>query len=75
VSFFHYDFYSQALAKIERGHRQDHADVSSMIREGLVEPSRLRGMFESIVPDLHRYPAIDPQSFRQALDDALTGRE
>src|SRR6185503_8344193 len=37
VSFYHYDLYSQALAKIERGHAKDLADVDEMISRGLVE--------------------------------------
>jgi hypothetical protein len=71
VAFYHYDFYAQALAKIERGHAQDRADVATMLGEGRVEPSRLRELFEAIVSDLHRYPAIDPGAFRRALDEAL----
>jgi hypothetical protein len=34
LSFFHYDFYSQALAKIERGHAQDIGDVRHMLAGG-----------------------------------------
>lgn len=71
LSYLHYDFYSQALAKIERGHTQDRADVESMLGAGLVEPARLRQFFEAIVPNLYRYPSIDPASFRHALDEAL----
>src|SRR5207247_7982682 len=68
VSFYHYDFYSQALAKIERGHAQDRGDVDAMLDGGLVEPARLRRLFEEIVPRLYRYPAIDPASFRRSLE-------
>ena len=74
VSFHHYDFYSQALAKIERGHAQDRGDVRSMIDAGLVEPARLRQLHSQIEARLERYPAIDPPSFRRALEDALAGR-
>jgi hypothetical protein len=74
VQFFHYDFYAQALAKIERGHSQDRADVATMMDSGLVEPARLRQMFEAIVPALHRYPALDPAAFRRALESTLAGR-
>jgi hypothetical protein len=74
VQFFHYDFYSQALAKIERGHSQDRADVATMLDSGVVEPARLRQMFEAIVPALHRYPALDPPAFRRALESALGKR-
>lgn len=71
VSFYHYDPYSQALAKVERGHAKDLADVAQLIARGLVEPRRLRELFEEIQPRLHRYPAVDPPSFRKRLDAAL----
>ncbi len=74
VSFHHYDFYAQALAKIERGHAQDRTDVEAMLDARLVEAGRLRELFETIVPDLYRYPAVDPPSLRRALDEALAGR-
>lgn len=72
VSFYHYDLYAQALAKIERGHTQDRDDVQHMLRRGLVEPAMVRQYFEMIEPLLFRYPAIDPPSFRQALDEMLS---
>ncbi|MGA7990064.1 MAG: DUF6036 family nucleotidyltransferase [Thermoanaerobaculia bacterium] len=71
VSYYHYDPYSQALAKIERGHAKDLADVAQLLARGLVEPQRLRELFEVIEPRLNRYPAIDPPSFRKRLDEAL----
>ena len=71
ISFYHYDLYAQALAKIERGHTQDRDDVQHMLRRGLIEPASIRRYFELIEPLLFRYPAIDPPSFRQALDDML----
>jgi hypothetical protein len=71
ASFYHYDFHAQALAKIERGHATDRADVAEMLRRGLITAASLREKFETIRPDLYRYPAIDPDSFRRALDEAL----
>jgi hypothetical protein len=71
LSFFHYDFYSQALAKIERGHTQDRADVDEMIRRELVEPRRALEYFDKIEPDLYRYPAVDPAAFRRAVRHVL----
>jgi hypothetical protein len=68
ISFFHYDPYSQALAKIERGHSQDRADVEKMIESGLVDRAELLSYFEAIDPELYRYPAIDPESFRRAVE-------
>lgn len=73
LSFYHYDFYAQALSKIERGHTQDRADVRSMLDAHLIEPARLREFFETITPLLYRYPAVDPGSLRRALDEALAG--
>ncbi len=74
VSFYHYDFYSQALAKIERGHAQDRADVRSMISAGLVEPRRLVELFAPVSDQLHRFPAIDPAALRRALDEVVAGQ-
>jgi hypothetical protein len=73
VSFYHYDPYSQALAKVERGHAKDLADVAQLLARGLVEPRLLRELFDAIQPRLHRYPAVDPRSFRKRLDEALAG--
>ena len=67
----HFDPYSQALSKIERGFEQDLADVRTMIARGLVAPPRLRELYEEIEPELYRYPAIDPAAFRRKLDAAL----
>lgn len=67
VDFFHYDFYGQALAKIERGHAQDLEDVTAMHRRGLVRPAELSALFDRIEGDLVRYPAIDPPSFREKV--------
>jgi len=69
VSFFHFDLYAQALAKVERGHRQDLADVHEMIARGLVEPRRAREYFDRVEPELYRFPAIDPPSFRRAVEE------
>jgi hypothetical protein len=70
ASFHHYDFYAQALAKIERGHALDLVDVKEMKSRGLVEPLRLLELFEKIEGELGRYPAIDPATFRRAVEDA-----
>ncbi len=68
VSFHHYDPYAQALSKIERGHAQDQADVREMIVRGLVDLGELLRCFERIEPRLHRFPAVDPASFRRAVE-------
>lgn len=71
VSFFHFDLYAQALAKVERGHEQDLDDVREMIRRGLIEPGKALEYFEAIEPNLFRYPALDPPSFRESVDEIL----
>jgi hypothetical protein len=68
ITFCHYDLYAQALAKIERGHAIDIEDVEQMIRRRLVEPARLLELLDRIEPDLPRYPALDPPSFRRAVE-------
>lgn len=72
LSFYHYDPYAQALAKIERGHAKDLTDVDQLITRGLVEPGRLRELHGAIEPQLHRYPAIDPASFRRRLEETVS---
>jgi hypothetical protein len=67
IAFHHFDFYTQALAKIERGHRKDLEDVDSMIRGQLVNPGRLAELFAEVERDLYRYPAIDPATLRSAV--------
>jgi hypothetical protein len=69
VSFYHFDLYAQALAKVERGHAQDLADVEAMVQRGFVEPRRALRYFEQVEPHLYRYPAIDAPSFRRAVEE------
>jgi len=71
IDFHHYDFYAQALSKIERAHARDVADVREMAARGLIEPARLLVFFEQIAPGLYRYPAIDPASFRRAVEQTV----
>lgn len=67
----HFDLYSQALSKIERGFAQDLEDVEAMVSRGLVDPRRARELFAAIEADLHRYPAIDPGGFQARVEAAL----
>ena len=71
IEFFHYDFYAQALAKIERGHNTDIQDVRHMIEQGLIEPSRLMELFTLIESDIYKYPAVDAKTFRIAIQELL----
>jgi hypothetical protein len=69
LSFFHYDFYAQALAKIARGLAKDHEDVASMFAAGLVEAHRLRELFGAVEPALHRFPALDAEDLRRRVEE------
>jgi len=71
VDVHHFDYYSQALSKIERGFAQDQDDVREMIDRGFVDRARLRELYEKIEPELYRYPAIDPAVFREKIAVAL----
>ena len=71
VGFYHYDFYSQALSKLQRGHAKDLEDVTQMLEAGLVDAEKALSFFEEIVPELYRYPAIDPPSFRRRVEGML----
>ncbi len=73
VSVRHFDFYSQVLAKVERGLEQDERDVQTMLDRGLVRAERVRELFAEIEPELYRYPSIHPGRFRERLTAALAG--
>ena len=67
LDFFHYDFYAQALSKVERGHAQDQEDVRAMLDRGLIAAETAMTLFDQIEPELYRYPAIDPAAYRRAV--------
>lgn len=67
IQFFHYDPYSQALSKLQRGHGRDLQDARAMLKDGLITTEKLRELYSQIEPQLIRYPAIDPASFCAAV--------
>lgn len=71
VSFHHYDFFAQALSKIERAHARDLVDVRAMFARSLIDGPRLLRFFNAIEPEVYRYPAIDPKRFRRAVEDMV----
>ncbi len=68
LSFLHYDFYAQALAKLARGDVKDLLDAEHMVLTDLARPDELLRFLEAFEPDLYRYPAIDPRSFRRSVE-------
>ena len=69
IDFYHYDIYSQALSKLERGHSRDLTDVQAMLRADLVRRDLLLELFLDIEPKLIRYPSLDPKSFRTVVEE------
>ena len=67
LDFYHYDPFSQALSKLQRRHDRDLRDVRSLLQHGLIDRQQLRDLFNQIEPQLLRYPAVDPHSFRASV--------
>ncbi len=49
LEVFHFDLYSTALSKIERGTEGDFDDVLSLLRSGRIELAAMTGYFEEIM--------------------------
>jgi hypothetical protein len=65
LDIFHFDFYSMALSKIERGQRQDMADVLALLNHGRIAWPALKASFDAIVPLMgQRSIREDPEEFR-----------
>ncbi len=67
LAVYHFDPYTQVLSKLERGHDRDTVDVQALVREGIVDPDRLRALFAEVEDELFRYPAIDGKSLRATV--------
>jgi hypothetical protein len=72
IDSFHYDFYSQALSKLQRGHAKDREDVREMVARNLVTAEKALQHFGAIESQLYRFPAIDPPSFRRRVEEAFS---
>ncbi len=68
LAVLHFDPYTQALSKLERGHVRDMQDIQALVGEGIVDPVRLRALFADVQSELFRYPAIDPKSLLRAVN-------
>ena len=73
LEVFHYDFLSQALSKLERGHAKDLLDVTEMVRRKLVTADELLVQAEAIRPRLIRYPGVDEDSFLRRVKEFVEG--
>jgi len=75
VDFFHFDPYTQALAKLERGHERDVLDVTQMAARGMIDRVKLGTLFESVRAELVRYPAIEADRLRSIVLAFVDGGE
>jgi hypothetical protein len=67
VNIYHFDFYSQAFAKISRGHPRDLVDVNGMLQARLIARDRLWDLFQEAIPLLERYPALEQNALMQSM--------
>uniref|UniRef100_B8HR99 DUF6036 domain-containing protein n=1 Tax=Cyanothece sp. (strain PCC 7425 / ATCC 29141) TaxID=395961 RepID=B8HR99_CYAP4 len=71
ILFYHYDFTAQALAKLSRGFDRDLKDVQAMYEQKLFSLNELRSCFEAILPELIRYPSLDPSVLRSKVENFI----
>jgi hypothetical protein len=62
------DPYAQAMAKLERGFQQDLADVDELVARALVRRDELLRLFEAVAGELYRFPAVDAEHLRAAIE-------
>jgi Nucleotidyltransferase of unknown function (DUF6036) len=66
LDVFHFDLYSTALSKVERGSEQDFADVLSLLQAGRIEWAKLRDFFTEILGEFGAHSLKqDPIEFEQ----------
>jgi len=66
VDVFHFDPYSVALSKIERGSEVDFADVVGLLDAGWLDFHVLQGHFEAILPGMAELSLrADPREFQR----------
>jgi hypothetical protein len=67
LDVFHFDLYSMALSKIERGTERDFQDVVALVRNGRIDPAELDAAFHEILPRLatEGMAGMDPDIFAE----------
>ena len=73
VEFFHFDFASQCLSKLARGHDRDSDDVRAMLDLRLVTADELISGIEQIKQDLLKYPGVDATAFEERVRKFVEG--
>lgn len=67
LDVFHFDLYSVALSKIERGTERDFQDVVALVRGGRIDPAELDATFHEILPRIatEGMAGMDPMVFEE----------
>ncbi len=70
IDVFHFDLYSTALSKIERGQTQDYDDVLALLQAGKIDWTQLEEFFKEILPKMGQHslkqdPVEFEENFRQ----------
>jgi len=71
VSFYHFDYCAQALAKLSRLRQHDLKDVACMLDADLISYTDLEHTLFALEPLLLRYPDIDKNSFYNKIESAI----
>ena len=71
LSFHHYHFHAQALAKAVRDIGEDAADVEAMRDRGLMTDGAVCELFALIEPQLYRYPSLDAGTVRRRVTEVF----
>lgn len=71
ISFYHYDFTSQAISKLSRGYNRDIDDVQAMYEQKLFSLEELRDCYNAIEPELIRYPSLNPDILKSSIEEFI----
>jgi len=67
LDVFHFDLYSMALSKVERGTERDFQDVVALVRSGRIDPTALDTAFHEVLPRVatEGMAGMDPAVFTE----------
>ncbi len=69
LDVFHFDLYSIALSKIERGRDADFSDVFALLQAGWLDFETLEQYFQEILPRLEEFSLkANPTEFQQKFE-------
>ncbi len=75
IDAFHFDLYSVALGKIDRGQEKDFEDVEGLLAAGKIEFERLRRYYEDVHPRCGKESLRqDPERLRRHFEALETRR-